>query len=83
VGLGDKLKDLSKQAQDAVAEHSDQIHDALDAASLAADRKTGGKHSAKIAKAGQKAGEAIDHLAGIDDDDVSTKPRGNPPPAGR
>lgn len=83
MGLGDKLKDLTKQAQAAVAEHSDQIHEAVDAAGVAADRKTRGKHSAKIAKVGQKAGEAIDHLAGGSEDDVaSTKPGGTPPPAG-
>ncbi len=77
MGLGDKLRDLSKQAQDAVAEHKDQIHEAVDAAGVAADRKTRGKHSAKIAKVGQKAGAAIDHLAGSDEGDVaSTKPRG-------
>jgi ABC-type transporter Mla subunit MlaD len=84
VGLGDKLKDLTKQAQETVAEHRDQIHEAVDGASLAADRRTGGKHSAKIAKVGQKAGEAIDHLAGgREDDSASAEPRGTPPPAGR
>jgi riboflavin synthase len=64
VGLGDKLKDLTKQAQDAVAEHRDQIHEAVDAASVAADRKTRGKHTARIAKLGQKAGNAVDRFAG-------------------
>lgn len=84
MGLGDKLKGLTKQAQDAVAEHRDQIHEAVDAASLAADRKTRGKHSAKIAKVGRKADEALDHLAGGNEDDgTGTKPRGTPPPADR
>ena len=62
MGLGDKFKDLAKQAQDAVAEHKDQIHDAVDAVSVAADRKTHGRHTDKIAKMGQRAGSAIDRL---------------------
>lgn len=84
MGLGDKLRDLTKQAQGAVAEHKDQIHDAVDAASLAADRKTRGRHSAKIAKVGQKAGDAIDHLAaGGEDGSAKTEPPSAPPPPGR
>jgi hypothetical protein len=84
VGLGDKLKELTRQAQETVAEHRDQIHDAVDAASVAADRKTRGKHTAKIAKVGQKAGTAVDRFAsGGKDDGASKKPRGTPPPAGR
>jgi MT0933-like antitoxin protein len=64
MGLGDKFKDLAKQAQKTVAEHKEQIHDAVDAASVAADQKTRGKYTAKIAKMGQKAGEAVDKVSG-------------------
>ena len=64
MGLGDKFKDLAGKAQDAVADHKEQLHDAVDAASTAADRKTQGKYTAKIAKIGQKAGEAVDRAAG-------------------
>jgi hypothetical protein len=64
VGLGDKFKDLTKQAKDAVAERRDEIHEAVEVASVAADRKTRGKHSARIAKFGEKAGAAVDRFAG-------------------
>ena len=67
MGLGDKFKNIAKQAQDAVVEHKDQLHDAVDAAGVVADRKTRGRHSAKIAKFGQKAGDAIDKLGGEED----------------
>jgi hypothetical protein len=67
MGLGDKFKDLAKQAQGTVAEHKEQIHDAVEAASVAADRKTRGKHTDKIAKMGQKAGDAIDKFAAGDE----------------
>ena len=63
MGLEDKFKDLAKQAQDAVAEHKDEIHDALDKASLAADQKTHGKYTDKIAKMSEKAGEAVDKVS--------------------
>ena len=72
MGLGDRFKDLAGRAQDTVAEHKEQLHDAVDAASVAADRRTGGKYSAKIAKIGQKAGDAVNRAAGGDDVD---KPR--------
>jgi MT0933-like antitoxin protein len=64
MGLGDKFKNIAKQAQDAVGEHKDQLHDAVDAVGVAADRKTRGKHTDKIAKFGQKAGDAIDKMGG-------------------
>jgi hypothetical protein len=64
MGFGDKFKNLARQAQDAVVEHKDQIHQAVDAVGVAADRKTKGKYTTKIAKFGEKAGEAIDKLGG-------------------
>jgi translation elongation factor EF-Ts len=69
VGFGDKFKDLAKQAQDAVAEHKDQIHEAVEAVSVAADEKTKGKYSDKIAKFGQKAGDVVDKVAPAPDID--------------
>jgi hypothetical protein len=60
MGLGDKLKELKKQAQESVAEHSEQIHDAVGVAAAAVDKKTHGKHTAKIAKFGQKAVDKVD-----------------------
>ncbi len=70
MGLGDKFKNLAKQAQDSVAEHKDQLQGAVEAVSVAADRKTKGRHTDKIARMGQKASDALDRMA--DDDDEST-----------
>jgi hypothetical protein len=69
MGLGDKFKNIAKQAQDAVVEHKDQLHGAVDAVGVAADRKTRGKHTDKIAKFGQKAGDAIDKMGGEEKQD--------------
>ena len=60
MGLGDKFKDLRKQAQEAVSDHKDQIQDAMGVAAAAVDKKTHGKHTAKIAKFGQKASDAME-----------------------
>jgi hypothetical protein len=62
MGFGEKFKDLRQQAQEAVAEHRDQIQDAVGAVGVAADRKTRGKHTDKIAKFGQRASEAIERF---------------------
>jgi hypothetical protein len=64
MAFSDKLKNLTKQAQEAVAEHKDKIHDAVDAVSVAANEKTHGKYAAKITKFGQKASEAVEKLGG-------------------
>jgi hypothetical protein len=74
MGLGDTFKDLAKQAQGAVAEHKDQIRETVDAVGVAADRKTGGKHTAKIAKMGQTANDAIDKFGADDDRQGSGQP---------
>ncbi len=86
MGLGDKVKNLAKQAQDAVAEHKDQIHGAVDAVSVAADRRTKGKYTDKISKAGKKAGDAVDRLGGPDaepsagsEEQQHAEPQGGPP----
>jgi len=68
MGLGDKFKDLAKQAQGAVAEHKDQISGAVDRASVVADQRTHGKYTDKISKAGQKAGRVVEKLGGSDED---------------
>lgn len=67
MGLGDKFKSLAKQAQDSVAEHKDQLQGAVEAVGVAADRKTKGRHTDKIARMGQKASDALDRL-GPDDE---------------
>jgi antitoxin protein of toxin-antitoxin system len=68
VKFGAKLKDLRKQAQDAVTENREKIHEAVDVVSTAVDQKTGGKHSAKIAKFGEQADAAVDRFSDSDDE---------------
>jgi hypothetical protein len=67
MGFGDKLKDLRKQAQEAVAEHRDQIEGAVGAVGVAANAKTRGKHTQRIAKFGEKATNALDKFADKDE----------------
>jgi hypothetical protein len=55
MGLTDRFKDLKAKAEEAVVEHSDQIHGAVEKATAAADQRTGGKYSERIQKAGAKA----------------------------
>lgn len=64
MGFGDRFKDLAKQAQDAVAERKEQITGAVDRAGVAADARTKGKYSDKIAKVGQKAEQVVEKLSG-------------------
>ncbi|HWC86416.1 MAG TPA: antitoxin [Solirubrobacteraceae bacterium] len=64
MAFGDKFKDLAKQAQDAVAERKEKITGAVDRAGVAADARTGGKYSDKIAKVSQKAEQVVEKLSG-------------------
>jgi hypothetical protein len=79
VKFGDKLKDLRNQAQEAVAENRDKIHEAVDVVSTTVDQKTGGKHTAKIAKFGEQAGAAVDRFS-ESDDEAEDKPHGGTAP---
>ena len=86
MGLGDKFKDLKKQAQEAVGEHRDQIQDAVGVVGAAADRKTKGRYTQKIAKFGEKASEAVDKVAeeqpaGAQEPSASTAPGAPAEPA--
>lgn len=67
MGFLDKAK---AKLTDAVDKHGDKISDGIDKAAAAADRKTGGKHTDKIAGATGKAREALDKLDRKDDDDL-------------
>jgi hypothetical protein len=69
MGLRDRLIDLRKQAQEAVAEHKDEIQGAMETAGAAVDKKTHGKYTDKIAKYGQKASSAVEKFG----DEASTK----------
>lgn len=64
MGLRDKLTGLREQAQEAVAEHKDQIQNAMETAGSTVDRKTHGKYTDKIAKYGQKASDAVESFGG-------------------
>ncbi len=55
MGLTDKFKDLKGKAEDAAAEHNDQIRGAIHKAATTADQKTGGRYSEKIEQVGTKA----------------------------
>jgi len=59
MGLSDRLKDLQAKAQDAVVEHSEQIHNAVEKASTVADERTGGKYREHIQKVGAKADDLV------------------------
>jgi hypothetical protein len=85
MGLGDKFKNLAKQAQDSVVEHKDQLQGAVEAVSVAADRKTKGRHTDKITRMGQKASDALDRLDHDDEDAAATggaQPGGEAQPGG-
>ncbi|HZE14237.1 MAG TPA: antitoxin [Mycobacterium sp.] len=64
MGLRDKLTGLREQAQEAVAEHKEQIQNAMESAGAIADRKTHGKYTDKITKYGQKATDAVESFSG-------------------
>jgi len=64
MGLRDKITGLREQAQEAVAEHKEQIQNAMETAGEAVDRKTHGKYTDKIAKYGQKATDAVENFSG-------------------
>ena len=54
MAFGDRLKDLAKLAEGAVADHKDQIQGAVKKAGAVADERTGGKYREKIEKATSK-----------------------------
>ena len=64
MGLRDKLAGLREQAQEAVADHKEQIQNGVETAGAAVDRKTHGKYTEKIAKYGQKATDAVENFSG-------------------
>ena len=81
MGLGDKFKDLKQQAQKSVAEHRDQIDDAVGVVGMAVDKKTKGRHTQRIAKFGQKASAAVDKLGAEEQSQAPTAPPPTEPAA--
>jgi hypothetical protein len=74
MGISDRLKQLTKRAEDTAAEHKDQIKEAVEKAEVTADQRTGGKYHDQIAGAAAKAQSYVDRL----EPDAAEKP---PPPA--
>jgi DNA-binding protein H-NS len=62
MGLTDRLKGLTKKAEETAVEHKDQIHQAVEKAEVTADQRTGGKYHEQIQKAGAKADSLVDGL---------------------
>ena len=65
MGFMDKIR---KKATKAVDQHGDKIAGGIDKAAAAANKKTGGKHQDKIAKATGTAKDGLDKLDGKNDD---------------
>jgi DNA-binding protein H-NS len=66
MGIADRLKNLTKRAEQSAVEHKDQIHEAVQKAEATADQQTGGKYHDQIQKAGTKADALIDNLKPAD-----------------
>jgi hypothetical protein len=80
VGIADRLKNLTKRAEDSAAEHKDQIHEAVQKAEAAADERTGGRYHDQIQKAGTKADAFIDNLKAADaQQDKASEDSSEPP----
>jgi hypothetical protein len=80
MGLSDRLKDLQAKAQDAVVEHSEQIHSAVEKAATVADQRTGGKYREHIQKVGAKAGGLVESLK--DSEETGSAPTDGTPSQG-
>ena len=65
MGFLDRAKDKLTKAVD---QHGDKIAGGIDKAAAAANKKTGGKHQDKIAKATGGAKDGLDRLDGKNDD---------------
>ena len=57
------LKNLKRKAEVLAVTHGDKIAGGIDKAAQLADKKTSGKHSAKIGTGAVKAKEAVEKLA--------------------
>jgi DNA-binding protein H-NS len=65
--LADRLKDLTKKAEETAVEHKEEIQQAVQKAEVAADERTGGKYHDQIQKAGAKADSLIERLNQTDE----------------
>jgi hypothetical protein len=71
MGFGDKLKGLRDQAEQAVAEHKDQIQNAVQTVGATANEKTRGKYATKIMNVGEKVSAKVEHVASTASDSES------------
>jgi hypothetical protein len=62
MGLGDRLRGITKKAEETAAEHKDEIRQAFQKAEAAADQRTGGKYHEQIQTAGAKADAFLEGL---------------------
>lgn len=62
MGIADKLKGLTKKAEDAAATHKEQVHQAIVKAENVGDQRTGGQYHDQIANVGQRAEGFVDNL---------------------
>lgn len=69
-------EDFKRKIGDAVDEHGDKIDKGLDKAAEAADNKTGGKYSDKIASGADKAKEFLGGLSSSDEDTATGEDAG-------
>ena len=60
MGMFDDVKKLAEQAQELGAEHQEQVKQGIDKAENLIDERTGGKYTAAIDGAGQRAEDFLD-----------------------
>jgi hypothetical protein len=85
MGISDRLKALTKRAENTAAEHKDQIKEAVEKAEVTADQRTGGKYHDKIAGAAAKATDYVEKLEPESPEKPpapAAQPPGTEPPAG-
>jgi ABC-type transporter Mla subunit MlaD len=82
MGIADRLKELTKRAKDATAEHKEQIQQAVEKAEVLADQRTGGKYHDQIQKAGAKVETYVENLPSQTEEQNATEPQATPPQAG-
>jgi ElaB/YqjD/DUF883 family membrane-anchored ribosome-binding protein len=85
MGISDRLKQLTKKAENTAAEHKDQIKEAVQKAEVTADQRSGGKYHDQIAGAAAKAQDYVDRLEPDGTEKPQTpaaQPPESEPPAG-
>jgi len=79
MGISDRFKELRTKAEAAAAEHSDQIHAAVEKVATTADERTKGKYTEKIQQAGSKATGIVDGLKADGAAEADAEPAGDSP----